>query len=718
MLNRVLRYYRDFWNIYQLGLKAQEMPIKAEFSPRPETGSESFSLVVLESRDESQTQAFFQALKSQRRQPGEVIFLRRGLEPSVGEISCPMTIFETQNLPDGKARNQGIQAAAYSIVVLAETSVLPDDSWLENLLAPLIRDPALAFCIGNIAASHRAGRLLANLYASEAFSAGVSPLACATSLAMRKIWWARLGGYPEDIPGFASAAIFAERIKAREITYARSQVSVTWKPGSSVFQTTKRIFQLAEEEGQIGLHATTIWKQVKFVFATLLLTLAVLALALASPFTGFLSLAGSLFLLGGWTQLWGRALLRDAEIKRSLPYGWLACWLSCWRFLGYAWGVRKRKTALESLNGQAARHLKEIVAAHPERKGIVVYFPTHDWGHMFQRPHQMARHFAKAGYLFFYCTKNAISDTVAEFQPVETNLWLMSMPGVPPEIFQTVEPVILYIGAAWHAPLLNFYPSCLSIYDHYDDLKVSAAREEDHDFLLEHANIVIVSSQKLLETVQAVRPDALFIPNAVDDQWVGRFRPDPQVPPPADFAPILQTGKPIIGYSGALAEWFDYPLLAEVARQRPEWEFVLLGVDYDHSLGQSGILNQHNVHWLGQKTYAQLFHYVWRFHVAMIPFRINEITLATSPIKLYEYFYCRKPIVSTSLPEVMRYNQVFIADTPKTFANQIEEALKRCTSAEYQDAIQNVARANTWEQRVQQVIIRLNEIHLESGGCS
>jgi hypothetical protein len=199
---------------------------------------------------------------------------------------------------------------------------------------------------------------------------------------------------------------------------------------------------------------------------------------------------------------------------------------------------------------------------------------------------------------------------------------------------------------------------------------------------------------------------------------VQQFEPKPGDLPPADLAPLLQSGNPLIGYSGALAEWFDYVLLEKVARLRPDFEFVLLGINYDDTLDQSGILNLPNIHWLGQKPYTQLFHYVWRFHVAMIPFQINPITLATSPIKLFEYFYCRKPVVATPLPEVMRYNQTLVADTPATFVSQIEAALQLLTSADYLDAIQNIARANTWAGRAREVIARLNEIHIENGDRS
>jgi hypothetical protein len=37
------------------------------------------------------------------------------------------------------------------------------------------------------------------------------------------------------------------------------------------------------------------------------------------------------------------------------------------------------------------------------------------------------------------------------------------------------------------------------------------------------------------------------------------------------------------------------------------------------------------------KSYEQLFNYVWRFDIGIIPFKINNLTLSTTPVKLFEY---------------------------------------------------------------------------------
>ncbi len=132
-------------------------------------------------------------------------------------------------------------------------------------------------------------------------------------------------------------------------------------------------------------------------------------------------------------------------------------------------------------------------------------------------------------------------------------------------------------------------------------------------------------------------------------------------------------------------------------------------MNYDGSLDRSRILELKNVHWLGMKPYDQLFRYVWRFDVATIPFKVNNITLATSPIKLFEYMACQKPVVTSALPECRRFAEVLAAETKDQFVSYLDTALGRKNDSAYLRSLQRVALENTWESRVKLIISRLRE---------
>ncbi len=292
------------------------------------------------------------------------------------------------------------------------------------------------------------------------------------------------------------------------------------------------------------------------------------------------------------------------------------------------------------------------------------------------------------------------------FEQVEPDLYVCA---TPPETFKILSKPILLVGSPWFAPLMDWFDQPKIIYDHYDDLQVSAARLEDHQALLSQAQIVLATSRELHRAVSLARPDALLIPNAVDYDFVQSMRPMPFSPPPPDLAALLKTGQPLIGYTGALAEWFDYALVAQTAQEHPEWQFVLIGINYDDSLQKSGLLDLPNLHWLGWKPYEELFAYVWRFSIAIIPFEINEITRATSPVKLFEFFACHKPVVATPLAECQQYSGVLVASDPQSFGAQIARALTYREDADFQARLDAIARQNTWAARVAEIRLALQK---------
>jgi glycosyltransferase involved in cell wall biosynthesis len=166
----------------------------------------------------------------------------------------------------------------------------------------------------------------------------------------------------------------------------------------------------------------------------------------------------------------------------------------------------------------------------------------------------------------------------------------------------------------------------------------------------------------------------------------------------------VENGRPIAGYYGALAKWFDYRLLKSVAVLLPNWYFILIGLDYDGSVNRSRVLEYPNILWLGSKPYEKIPSYLKYFDVATIPFRLNEITHATSPLKLYEYMAAGKPIVTTAMNECQKYPPVLIAKDANDFALKLENSLSMRSDQAYQNSLCEWAEKNTWEQRAAQIL--------------
>lgn len=184
------------------------------------------------------------------------------------------------------------------------------------------------------------------------------------------------------------------------------------------------------------------------------------------------------------------------------------------------------------------------------------------------------------------------------------------------------------------------------------------------------SHIVFASAMVLAKRLKRLNPETHYFPNAVD---LDAFRSRSSDRIPQDLARIPG---PRICYMGSLEMWFDVSLVRAVARRRPEWSFVLFGALGKTFTGHA-LFNLPNVTYLGLKRKDTLRDYLLACDVCIIPFKVNNLTKAVSPLKLFEYFACGKPIVSTDLPEAARFTPlVRIARTPAAFERAVRESLK------------------------------------------
>lgn len=170
-----------------------------------------------------------------------------------------------------------------------------------------------------------------------------------------------------------------------------------------------------------------------------------------------------------------------------------------------------------------------------------------------------------------------------------------------------------------------------------------------------------------------------------------------ETPIPEDVARLPH---PIVGTVGVIdPARFDVDLVVHVAQKRPNWSIVLVGparADMDLSRMQ-GIPN---LHLLGNRSIAELPSYLKAFDVLFIPYKVNDATRNIYPLKLQEYFATGKPVVSEALPSVMVYHDVVeIAQSNDDFIARVEVALSD-DAPELREVRQVIARANSWEHRV------------------
>ncbi|MGU8237285.1 glycosyltransferase [Clostridium perfringens] len=342
---------------------------------------------------------------------------------------------------------------------------------------------------------------------------------------------------------------------------------------------------------------------------------------------------------------------------------------------------------------------------------------------MFQRPQHIALNLAKENVLYFYKASPYVDKDIKTYKKMEENLYLVntdlywlqeclidiiSQSGVP--AFGQIYSTSFVEYDSW---LKKFTDRNFKIiYEYVDDLsddiagfKISDEIKASHKRMLEDTEkvYVVTTADKLYQEAKELRGEnkLALVTNGVQYEHFANIDCKKI---PDKMKNIVKSKKKIIGYFGALASWFDYDLIKELAEEfKDDYEIVLIGIDYDQSLGKSGILKLDNVHYLGTVNYNELPTYSKFFNVSIIPFVVNEITEATSPVKLFEYMALGKPIVTTALPECRKYESPLVSDSHEDFINNIKKAAELENSKEYIELLRKEGNQNTWRQKAKDI---------------
>jgi glycosyltransferase involved in cell wall biosynthesis len=211
--------------------------------------------------------------------------------------------------------------------------------------------------------------------------------------------------------------------------------------------------------------------------------------------------------------------------------------------------------------------------------------------------------------------------------------------------------------------------------------------------LMRRADVVIVSADLLYQSKAPFNKRTVIVRHGVDFDHF-RKAVDPETVVPEEIAKLP---RPVIGFFGLIADWVDLELMAHVAKKFPQGSMVLLG----KATTDTKVLEEvPNVHLLGRKPYKDLPAYCKGFDVALMPFRINELTLNANPLKVREYLAAGLPVVSTAIPEVEVLNQCRIGHDPDSFVREVESALSDPGPSAVRSEL---IRSESWAARVEEI---------------
>lgn len=366
------------------------------------------------------------------------------------------------------------------------------------------------------------------------------------------------------------------------------------------------------------------------------------------------------------------------------------------------------------------RKALEKIISENQNKPVIIFPPHVEWNiPLFQRPQHIAKNLGLNGYLFFYCTPNYI-DKVNGFVEVSKNCFLTNRLDLLESFsFKKVYNVYStnfkltpeYIHHQINQGNLILYEYIDEIHEDISGYIPQAARKAFQTVLENEVCMVVATADKLVKEVGKHRTtNFTLVTNGVDYTHFSQSFTREEIPD--EIKGMVDEGKPIIGYFGALAKWVDIDLLVEMARMRPDLNILLIGWKFSNDLRWRSI-NESNITIIGPIDYSILPRYAFWFDVCMIPFLINEITESTSPIKLFEYMALGKPIVTTAIPESRKYQSVLIGENHQDFILKIDQALSLGDNTQYKDTLRKDALNNTWDAKAKE-IGKLIDLNLKS----
>jgi glycosyltransferase involved in cell wall biosynthesis len=263
-----------------------------------------------------------------------------------------------------------------------------------------------------------------------------------------------------------------------------------------------------------------------------------------------------------------------------------------------------------------------------------------------------------------------------------------------PILVTTVPNASDFVGVLGES-LVVYY--CVDDFAEWVGLEKETVQRMERD-LISKTDVFVATSDRLFKRLaQSLKPTYL-LPHGVDLEL---FASEVSV----EHSCLANVPAPRVGYFGLFDERSDQKLIAELATCLPDCSFVFTGpVVVDTSY----LSKLPNVFFTGQVKYRDLPALARGFDVLFIPYVCNSLTESISPLKLKEYLATGKPVVSTPLAEVRKFEgYVLTAASVSGLRAAILSALSDGTEGR-QGKVMSLLEKEDWQSKAKQFIAICN----------
>ena len=268
-----------------------------------------------------------------------------------------------------------------------------------------------------------------------------------------------------------------------------------------------------------------------------------------------------------------------------------------------------------------------------------------------------------------------------------------------PDVVRVHNPSVMHIDLARRAQQLL----ATLVYDQMDLWDAFAMQPwgaNGERWFLENADLVSTVSL-YLANLQS-RPGVKVIRNGVPEAFVAACRVHPLAGSQNALYDVI--------YAGALwPDWMDWTLIEELVAVSSTLRWCFVGASEpprgeDHGTKAKArmlaLLCQPNVTAIDEVPHEDLVGLLVRSRIGLVPFKMRPLTMAASPIKVYDYSAAGLPISCFATPEVDGIEHVASCSTPAEHLAAIKAAI---SSPPNPGPIQAWARDNSWACRLDEM---------------
>jgi len=226
--------------------------------------------------------------------------------------------------------------------------------------------------------------------------------------------------------------------------------------------------------------------------------------------------------------------------------------------------------------------------------------------------------------------------------------------------------------------LKDWFPDSAAMYIKNNVLKevVRASVLEITKYNLAHSNKIVTVSPSLVKKLNTMGFESDLITNGVDTSI---FKPMTKT-----TIPGITNNDFVIGFSGSVERWYGLDemikAMSELLKYNPCTKLLIVGDSLFTEYGKElkSLVNTLNLNddviFTGLKPYNELPHYISMMDVCAIPLIPPQWRDIALPNKFFEYTACGKPIITTSIPDMiaMGTDNLYVYNNIDKFVEKIK----------------------------------------------